>query len=66
MLGALNEHMTSLVERIADALEREVHLRDAPDTELRRKTVGDLLVEELEHAKEHTAQIGEIRRAFQV
>ncbi len=53
LLEALNEYVAAQVEPLTDGLERTIQLRDAPDTELRTVTVADVLIQEVDHAREH-------------
>jgi hypothetical protein len=53
MLRAVNDWVAAQIEPLADGLDREVLLRDAPDAEPRRATVADVLRQEIEHADEH-------------
>jgi hypothetical protein len=53
LLHALNAYVAAQLEPLADALEREVMLKDSPDAELRRATVADVLMQEVDHARGH-------------
>ena len=53
LLRALNAWVAAQVEPLADGLDREVQLRDAPDAAPRRVTVAEVLRQEVEHAAEH-------------
>lgn len=57
VLRALSAYVAAQIEPLADGLEREVFLRDAPDAELRRVTTADLLRQEIDHAREHLAEL---------
>jgi hypothetical protein len=57
LLEAINEYVAAQVEPLGDALERAVLLRDAPDAELRRVTVADVLRQEIDHAREHVGHL---------
>ena len=53
LLEVLNTYVAEQIAPLPDGLEREVCLRDAPDAELRRITVADVLKQEIDHAREH-------------
>ena len=55
LLAALNEWVAAQVEPLPDALQRTVQLRDSPTAELRTVTVAEVLLVEVEHAREHAA-----------
>jgi hypothetical protein len=57
MLEAINVYVAALVEPLPDGLEREIFLRDAPNAELRRVTVADVLQQEIDHVLEHLERI---------
>lgn len=63
-LQAVNAYVVSLIGSDIDKLERVVHLRDAPDAELRRMTVADVLMQEYTHALEHTEDICQVRERY--
>ena len=52
---ALNEYVVALVSPLPDGLQRTVLLVDQPGAEPRRTTVGDVLLQEAAHAREHLA-----------
>ena len=56
LLDALNSYVVSLVEPLHDGLARQVRLRDAPGAELRTVTVADVLLAEVEHARQHVEE----------
>jgi hypothetical protein len=53
LLEALNDWVAAQVEPLEDGLQRELFLRDEPGAEPRRTTVGEVLRQEAEHAREH-------------
>jgi hypothetical protein len=53
LLEALNVYVAAQIAPLPDGLSREVLLRDAPDAELRRVTVADVLRQEIDHVREH-------------
>ena len=57
LLSVLNAYVAAQIEPLADGLAREVCLRDAPGAELRRVTVADVLRQEIDHVREHIAQL---------
>lgn len=57
LLEVLNAYVAAQIEPLADGLEREVCLRDAPGAELRRVTVADVLRQEIDHARHHLGQL---------
>lgn len=65
-LRGLNAFVATVVGRLEGGLRREVHLRDAPDADLRRVSVADVLQQEVDHTHEHLAQVRETRRAHGV
>lgn len=60
---ALGEHIAGLIGASADGLRREVRLLDAPGAKLYRKTVENVLRDEVEHAEHHIADVARIRAA---
>jgi hypothetical protein len=60
VLDALSVYVVAQLEPLADGLEREVHLRDAPGADLRRVTVAEVLQAEVDHAAEHIGEIAKI------
>ena len=52
---ALNEYVVALVSPLPDGLQREVLLVDQPGAEPRRTTVGEVLLQEATHARDHLA-----------
>lgn len=58
LLDALNAYVVAQVAPLSDGLERTVQLRDEPGGELRTATVAEVLTQEVEHAREHLAQLG--------
>lgn len=58
LLAALNAWVAAQVEPLADGLQRTVQLRDAPDARLRTVTVAEVLLQEVEHAREHLGELG--------
>jgi len=52
---ALNEYVVNLVSPLPDGAQRAVLLVDQPGAEPRRPTVGRVLLQEAEHAREHLA-----------
>jgi hypothetical protein len=62
MLEALNAYIVAQLEPLPDGLAREVRLRDEPDGQLRTVTVRALLLQEVEHAREHVEEAGPRRR----
>jgi hypothetical protein len=52
---ALNEYVVNLVSPPPGGLQRAVLLVDQPGAEPRRTTVGRVLLQEAEHAREHLA-----------
>ena len=56
---ALSAWVATVAGGLDDALLREVQLRDAPDAALRRVTVADVLRQEVDHVREHVADIQE-------
>jgi hypothetical protein len=64
-LKALRElclHISALLSRKPDALERKVKLNDAPRAPRYVMTVESILRQEVEHVKEHLRDIREIRQ----
>jgi hypothetical protein len=57
LVEALNIYVAAQLEPLADGLEREVFLRDAPGGDLRRATVAEVLRQEVDHAREHLGQL---------
>jgi hypothetical protein len=53
LLEVLNAYVDAQVASLSDGLGRHVFLRDAPDAELRRATVAEVLWQEIDHAREH-------------
>ena len=53
LIDALNDYVASQVEPLPDALGRKVRLVDQPGAEPRTATVADVLLQEVEHAREH-------------
>lgn len=53
LLEALNAYVAAQIEPLPDGLTREIYLRDAPDAELRRVSIADVLRQEIDHAREH-------------
>jgi hypothetical protein len=53
LLEALNVYVAAQIEPLVDGLQRELYLRDAPGSNLRRVTVADILRQEIEHVREH-------------
>jgi hypothetical protein len=53
LLEALNGYVAAQVEPLPDGLQRELFLVDAPGAEPRRTTVGEVLLQEAVHAREH-------------
>ena len=66
MLRALNAYTASLAGAPADGLAREVYLRDAPDAELRKMSVAEVLLQEFRHAEEHVEEIRKTRQHHRV
>ena len=62
-LKALSEHVAGLVGAGPDAYLREVQLLDAPGAKPYTKTVRDLLVQQVEHAREHLRVVAQTRAA---
>jgi hypothetical protein len=56
LLEALNAYVAAQVEPLADGLQRTVQLRDEPQGPLRSVTVAEVLLQELDHAREHVAE----------
>jgi hypothetical protein len=55
LLDALNEYVVAQLAPLSDGLRREVQLVDKPGKSPRRTTVGDVLLQEAAHAREHLA-----------
>jgi hypothetical protein len=55
LVHALNAYVVAQIEPLADALDREVLLRDTPGGEPRRSTVAGVLQQEIDHARGHLA-----------
>lgn len=62
-LRTLNAWVGTVLGSLEDGLSREVRLRDSPDAEPRSVTVADVLQQEVDHMKEHVAEIRETARA---
>jgi hypothetical protein len=58
MLEAVNAYLVAQIEPLPDGLTRELRLRDTPDAEPRTVTVGQVLLQEIEHAMEHLDEAG--------
>lgn len=58
LLDALNASIVAQVEPLPDGLERKVRLRDQPAGELRTVTLAEVLMQEVEHAREHMQELG--------
>jgi len=58
LLEVLNAYVVAQIEPLADGLEREVYLRDAPGAELRRVSVAGVLQQEVDHMHEHLDPLG--------
>lgn len=52
LLEALNEYVAAQIEPLPDALERKIQLRDEPGGKLREVTVAQVLLAEVDHARE--------------
>jgi len=57
LLEALNEYVAAQVEPLPDGLDRRVKLRDEAGGKLREVTVAEVLLQEVEHAREEAAAI---------
>ena len=55
LFEALNEYVVAQVSPLPDGLQRAVLLVDQPGAAPRRTTVGGVLLQEAEHAREHLA-----------
>lgn len=53
----LAEHLAGLVRRAPGGLARHVMLLDAPGAKLRRRTVAQLLLDEVDHARGHLREL---------
>ena len=53
LLAALNDYVAALVEPLPDGLSRPVRLKDVPEGPPRATTVGEVLLAEALHAREH-------------
>ena len=53
LLAALNDYVAALVEPLPDGLSRPVLLKDVPEGPPRATTVGEVLLAEALHAREH-------------
>ena len=60
-LKALSEHVAGLVSARPDGYLREVQLLDAPGSKPYTRTVRDLLVQQVEHSREHLRVVAQIR-----
>lgn len=58
LLDALNAYVAAQVEPLADGLARTVRLRDEPEAELRTVSVAEVLLQEVDHAREHARALG--------
>lgn len=56
LLEALNAYIVAQVEPLADGLQRVVRLRDEPGAEPRSVTVAEVLLQEVEHVREHVKE----------
>jgi len=60
LLEVINEYVAAQIEPLADGLEREIFLRDAPEAELRRMSVAGILRQEIDHAREHLDELASV------
>lgn len=63
LLEALGAHVAEIVSAAPRALDRHVKLQDAPGDRPYRKTVAQLLQDEVEHARHHLDDVAAIRKA---
>ena len=57
LLDAINAWIVSQIEPLQDGLDRRIALRDRPGGELRAATVGEILLQEADHAREHSEEL---------
>jgi hypothetical protein len=57
LLGALNDYVVAQVEPLADGLNRTVRLRADAAGEPETRTIGQVLIQEAEHAREHVGEL---------
>ena len=56
LLEALNAYVVAQIEPLEDGLQRTVQLLDQPGTPLRTATVAQVLLQEVDHAREHVLE----------
>jgi hypothetical protein len=63
LLEALNEYVATQIEPLGDGVDRTVRVRDEAGAEPHTVTVAKVLLQEVEHAREHVAAAPPLRRA---
>lgn len=63
LLAALGAHVAGLVRAAPGGLSRHVGLVDSPGARRRRRTLGQVLDDECEHARQHLRDIANTKKA---